>query len=404
MLSACGKKFLYEEEIPYPDKSSIAISLNEQDDYGLKPLLKGLVIRSDIRPGYASSLPGFENPNNINPGQPNDWPKYVDGIVVQEEWANVQPTKAKLNTKTIDEAIQAVQSFNENHKNQELKIKLRIFAGIYSPEWVRDEIGSTALTFYPDSKDQTKTQEVYLPHFWNAPFKIRYENFQKALADKYDNHPLVSEIAITGCMIASADMKRSTEDVPYGKVNHLWSLINSQHKPLTIKKDFDCQIWQISAIAKIWKKTRISIARAHFDDYSNISKYRNLDQKQWPFKPDFMKDIVNECRLNRNCIIGNHSLEGKGAKLKSFSVNNNPLYYVGQKYVRKGRHAPIYFQTVTKIRDADNIHILNAIQYAIKNTDVHMIELPPLQKFKKYGYKSFEDIFELKKMRNQLKK
>ena len=350
----------------------------------------GFYTRGDVSktPGARN---GYDNPNVADAQKPTDWAKNVDGIVVQVEWASLQPDaplrpgeRAELDTTWIESAIDDVTTWNSVEGHNQLGIKLRVFAGIYTPQWVKDEAGSSTLDFSGSSFDGE------FPHYWEIAFQTRFQELHHLLADKYDTEPLIKEVAISGCMIKNADMHRARSE--YQNIN---TLIDAG---LTWEKDRDCQNWQITAVAGKWDNTWVSVARPHFREFKKMAS--SPSRSDWPLNTDVMKETVETCRKAGNCISGNNSLEQEDKDADAFNNDQHALYYAAGKYRGDKSKAPLYFQTDVKIAQGSGL-IHNIIGWGINNSHVEMIELPPLQAFKTYD-DSYLGSSAMQKKRNKL--
>ncbi len=333
----------------------------------------GFYTRGDVSkaPGERN---GYDNPNIADITKPTNWASNVDGIVAQLEWSALQPDApsnsnepAALDSSWIDDAIEDVEEWNSVSGHNQLGIKLRIFAGIYTPAWVKNEVGSSTLDF-----DGTNFDGDF-PHFWKNSFKTRYKELHHLLAAKYDSEPLIKEIAISACMVKNADMHRARSE--YQNIN---TLIDAG---LTWKKDRDCQTWQIKAVAGKWDNTHVSVARPHFRKFKKMSS--SPSKSDWPLSKPTMELMVETCRKESNCIIGNNSLEQEDKDVDAFSNKTHPLYYVAGKYRGNQSKAPVYYQTDVKVVQGSRL-IHNIIQWGIKNSDVKLIELPPLKALRRH--------------------
>ncbi len=336
----------------------------------------GFYTRGDVSKAPGSRN-GYDDPtaSASDPTKPTNWAKNVDGIVVQLEWAALQSQKPetvpsgqdKLSTQLIEDALADVREWNAVPGNNKLGIKLRVFAGIYTPQWVKDEVGSSVLDFKGSSFDGE------FPHYWKSAFKTRYKQFHGLLANKYDSEPLITEVAISGCMIKNADMHRARSE--YQNIN---ILIDAG---LTWQKDQDCQNWQINAVAGKWDTTWVSVARPHFREFKKMAS--SPSKSDWPLSTSVMKETVETCRKAGNCVSGNNSLEQEDKDAKAFSNDQHAIYYAASKYRGTRSKAPLYFQTDVKIVQGSGV-IHKIIGWGIKNSHVEMIELPTLKAFKKY--------------------
>ncbi len=351
----------------------------------------GFYTRGDVSkaPGTRS---GYDNPNVADSQKPTNWGKNVDGIVVQLEWASLQPNsplrageRAALDTTWIERAIDDIETWNSVPGNNKLGIKLRVFAGIYTPQWVKNEAGSSTLDFKGSSFDGD------FPHFWKTAFQTRFKELHHELAAKYDSEPLIKEVSISGCMIKNADMHRAR-----GEYQNMNILIDAG---LTWQKDRACQNWQVNAVAGKWDNTWVSVARPHFREFKKMSS--KPSRSDWPLNTSVMKETVETCRKAGSCISGNNSLEQEDKDADAFNNDQHAIYYAASKYRGSRSKAPLYFQTDVKIIQGSGL-IHNIIGWGIKNSHVEMIELPTLKAFKNYD-DSYLGSSAMQKKRTKLK-
>ena len=141
----------------------------------LKPLLRGLLDRSGTPPsGFAGSLAGF---------------------VVNVHWSDLQPTSgaAIAPGNAIDKAITEVRALNAT-EHLHLGLKIRIFAGVWAPEWVKSLGGNPVAITNPQNG-----QPGTIGRFWTDAFGSAYDQLQTLLAAKYDQVPEVREVTISRC-------------------------------------------------------------------------------------------------------------------------------------------------------------------------------------------------------------
>lgn len=374
-----------------------------------KAILEGFITRGDVskkigeRNGYDE--PATDDQDNSTP---TDWAKYVDGMVIQVEWATLEPEDGVYDFQLIEDALNDIKDYNEAN-DVNLGAKLRVFAGQHSPQHILDnpDIGSTYVAY----AELGKGRDGMLPHFWKDAFLDKYKTLHQKLADEFDTKPeddedhvrneILREVSITACMMKSADMHRAENGDNYvDRVDGLTNIGVLMSAGLTFKEDFNCQKKQIKIVANAWENTWVSVARAHFNNYSNHAgiappEGEKLDE-DWLLDEGKMEKIVDTCRKYENCIIGNNSLEYKETKDNNaaFFDNENAMYYVSQNYLEEGEYkAPIYFQTVVKVQsDEENkeTRLHRIIDSAMDASHVKMIELPALSSLKKHneGYLS----------------
>jgi len=324
-----------------------------------KPKIEGFVLRGDVTSGAPGERSHFDNPFD----EGANWGNKVDGIVITAEWADLQKTaygEIESNN-VIDQAIATITKWNANKPRSEwIFLKLRVFSGIYSPSWVGENVGSLEVDF-KNAKQGT------LPYFWTDSFQSYWADFQNKLGERYDNQPLLLDVALSGCMTHNAEtMWRN-----YGSENTT-SVEDLKAHGLTVAKDESCLLNQIDIAANAWKSTNISMA---------INGWKNYDAAKvnghYPKKIEFAKDMVDHCKdvLGNRCIVGNNSVGNKSADDDEHLNSDKALQYVSSY------ENDTYVQTTTK---AENIN--KAINYAADSLHASMAELPKLKDLDKISH------------------
>ena len=141
-------------------------------------------------------------------GQPANtlWPLYArpgifGGIVIVATWAELQPSSSDIaQSNTIDRALEAVREYNRIYGGAPLAVKLRVWGGFEAPPWAMTLDGQRPVTItLKDNKTRT------LGHAWRPAYRKAWRDFQKMLAARYDNEPLIHEVAVTSCMTFTAE-------------------------------------------------------------------------------------------------------------------------------------------------------------------------------------------------------
>lgn len=355
-LAACCEKGQMKEAELVIDP----IFKKELKNTEVKPRLKGFVLRGDAD-GHPGNRNHFDNPNTSEYNFGND----VDGLVVQVEWAHLQPDPSGeiIENNIIDQAIEAVILWNETHPENPLAIKLRVFSGIYAPAWVV-EATNGFMVYYKNGK------AGMLPKYWWANrYRPLWEDLQNKLAAQYDHLDIIREVAVSGVMTHNAEtMWRNPGDMnrPDGRSNIEVMMENG----LTITKDEKALKWQITAAANAWQKTHIALAMNMWKDYEN----------NWAAKPAFVEELIEHTIsvCGARGIVGNNSIGVSDAEQDDAYNNGDVLYYLREAYETKG--ANIYVQTETI---ADDIH--QAIKYGQEIIGAEMAELPKLKAMNKYS-------------------
>jgi len=355
VTSACEKQI---EPGDKPEPSSIVLKSATP-----KERLKGFVLRGDAD-GHVGYRNHFDDPNTSE----YNFGPYVDGIVVQVEWAHLQPEPSGeiRENNIIDQAIDALNTWNTNNPDHQIAIKLRVFSGIYAPAWVADTTNGF-MVYYKNSK------EGVLPkYWWKNRYRPLWEDLQNKLAAKYDHLDIIREVAVSGVMTHNAEtMWRNPGDNsrPDGRTNIEVMIENG----LTLAKDEDALKWQITAAANAWTNTHVGLAMNMWKNYEN----------NWASKPSFIEELIDHtiAVCGSRGIVGNNSIGVSDVESNDAYDNGDVLYYIREAYEIKGANTYVQTETV-----ADQIH--KAINYAEKNVGAEMAELPKLKAMAKFktGY------------------
>lgn len=362
MIAVVMFVFGCQQQVTFEEVDDLSVSMQLKSST-TKERLKGFVLRGDAD-GHVGRRNHFDNPNTseYNFGQ------YVDGIVVQVEWAHLQPEPRGeiIENNIIDQAIDAIETWNASNPDNPLAIKLRVFAGIYAPAWVADSTNGF-MVYYKNGK------EGMLPkYWWGKRYRPYWEDLQNKLAAKYDDLDIIREVAVSGVMTHNAEtMWRNPGDNnrPDGRRNIDVMIENG----LTLAKDEDALKWQVTAAAGAWKKTPIALAMNMWKDYEN----------NWASKPSFVEDLIDHIILvcGSRGIVGNNSIGLSDVEGDDAYDSGDVLYYIRDAYETKGANTYVQTETI-----ADQIH--KAINYANKNVGAEMAELPKLKAMAKFkpGY------------------
>ena len=235
---------------------------------GLKPELSGLLDRQ-----HAPAL-------QLAPD--------LGGWVVNVTWASLQPTQGGpiAANNAIDQAIALIRS---NPAYAHMHLRLRVTAGVGSPDWVKT-LGGAPVYIYNNTDSVGGT----VPRFWTAPVEQAYASFQTSLAAKYDNAPEIQDVSITGCMTIYAEpLIRETSSA--------LTVSNLLAAGYTLAADEHCQDQEIIA-HEAWNHTHSSLA---FNPYQviNANGTSGVDKV-------FTQSLMGYCRqmLGDRCTLGNDSI------------------------------------------------------------------------------------------------
>ena len=155
--------------------------------------IHGLVTMGSL---YFVRRPGVEPDNGLSEAKTH--PGLYAGAVVSATWEELEPTRGQFDFAAIDRGLASVRAYNARHSGARLVAKLRIFAGLHSPDWVMRLDGG------PIRLMKTLDVEAY-PHFWSGPYRAAWRVLQQRLAARYDDDGLVAEVAVSSCSSTTAE-------------------------------------------------------------------------------------------------------------------------------------------------------------------------------------------------------
>lgn len=238
----------------------------------LKPVLQGLLDRD---------------------GQPP--PQYIGtavrGWVVKTYWKDLQHSAggALADNNAIDQAVAAIRTINAAHPGLNMGLKLRVYTGIYAPDWAKNLGGGSVNVVDPQDKEQGT-----IGRFWTDDFGKAYADLEQKLAAKYDGVPEVREVVISRCTTFFAEpFIRDKGDKG--------SVANMLAAGFSADVDQTCHRQEIDA-HKVWAQTHSAL---DFSPYQNIERkgVRSVDE-------GFTESMMDYCRttLGARCVIENNSI------------------------------------------------------------------------------------------------
>lgn len=261
-------------------------------------------------------------------GQPDNtlWPLYrapgiFGGIVIVATWAELQPSRGDIpHANTIDRALDAVRAYNNIYRDAPLAVKLRVWGGFEAPPWAMRLDGEQPVAITLKDK-KTRT----LGHPWRPEYRQAWRDFQKRLSTRYDNEPLIHEVAVTSCMTFTAEPFFIPNDQPALQQMLAAHFTNADYRACLkgAVEDYDG-----------WTATRIEFP---FNPFSEVDSSGRVT-----FLLDFTKDVMRDCRarLAERCTLDNHDL------------NVPPLNAVHALYDEMRKlGGPIEFQTFNETPD-----------------------------------------------------
>ena len=232
-----------------------------------KPLVQGLVDRH----GPVATKVGYRN--------------VVNAGVISVNWSEIQRNQGgALATGAIDDAIRRAEAAGN-------LVKLKVYAGRYSPTWAKNLDGAPYCLYDPPN-----TRTCYsMPRFWTANFAAAYDDLLAKLAAKYEGNGRITTIQIARCTTMSAEpfLRQA------GTAANRRALLNAG---FTVEKDEACLRQQLQSHATFLPSTRVDLAVHPYHRIKSASAFVS-DQ-------DFTRSIMNYCRnvLGTRCVLGHTSL------------------------------------------------------------------------------------------------
>ncbi len=311
LLAACGSPsnpFPTPSQTPPSTSGSPSSSASPLD---LKPVLAGLLDRDGPPPsGFLTSLAGF---------------------VVNVYWKDLQPTSGAslAPDNAIDQAITEVRSLNAAHHTN-LGLKIRLFGGIWAPDWVK-ELGGAPITITNPQDGGTGT----IGRFWTDAYGAAYDQLETLLAAKYDSVPEIREVTISRCTTFYDEPFIRDTTAP----STVTALINAGY---TFAADQTCQQQEVQA-STVWQHTHSDLA---FNPYQLIAAGGATSTDE-----AFTESMMQYCRqvLGSACVLENNSLR----------IPPPGAAYVSMYAEMQSLGSPIAFQTATASRAGDLTQVLS---------------------------------------------
>lgn len=278
--------------------------------------IRGLIDMQDI---------SWHNVDNATPAPfttsyISGYPGSFGGIVINETWADLQPTQGgAIVTTAIDNDLSAVQAYNTLSnvtQSSPVSVKLRIYAGSNAPLWAKNLPGGP-VTIYRNPagcNGLTDTCKLTLGPYWTTAYINAWRAFQAQVAQKYDTNASIVAVAVTSCA-EQTDEPFVASSGPVSKANLKAAGLND-----TLQQS--CLSGAMTDYSA-WVNTDIDFT---FNSYNNLSGGLN---------PTFTESVMQQCRsaVGTRCVLDNHALET--------STSSDPQIYA----TIQSMGAPINFQT-----------------------------------------------------------
>ncbi|MFN8073957.1 MAG: hypothetical protein U0Q15_00895 [Kineosporiaceae bacterium] len=272
--------------------------------------------------------------------------QYVSGFVVKVRWADLQPSEngSIASPNAIDAALNKVR--DPSSPAYGLKLKVRVFAGVDSPEWSK-RLGGAPVK-YVNTKPGSSVMSGTLPRFWTTAYGTAYAALQSKLATKYDSVAEIREVTVSRCSTLYDEMFARQ----LGSAQNTAAMRAAGYATDLDKK---CIKEAISAHA-VWKRTISDVA---------FGPLPVLEEPDGDADMAFTLQMMTYCRqvLDDRCGLQNNSL--------SMDKMATPRYVKIYDEMRR-LGPPSVIQTATNARIGEPRSVLS---YAV-GVGVNSVELP----------------------------
>jgi len=259
-----------------------ATSIPARADDAIKPPLRGL-----ISMGAYKFVGGGGDPVNTL-DKLNAKPGIFGGIVIVVTWKQLQPTPNSTveDGNPIDQALAEVRDYNAKNPGKPLGVKLRIWGGFEAPDWAM-QLGGPAIATVHQNKPRM------LGRFWSPEYRAAWAKLQQMLAARYDDHPLIREVSMTGCMSYTAE----PFFLPTTEPSVMTPLMAAGYSDAANRQ---CLRQGVADYAP-WKRSRIVLSVNPFYGTGSLP----MGDSQ------FTINVMRECRqaIGARCVLDNHDLD-----------------------------------------------------------------------------------------------
>ncbi|MDQ6697816.1 MAG: beta-galactosidase [Actinomycetota bacterium] len=163
---------------------------------GRKPLIVGLIDKGS-ETAYHQGVP---YPVVDTSGVAAHSPAF-GGIVVNQTWSQLEPNQGTFDFTTLDASLARVASYNAQHGDAPLGVRLRVFAAYAAPGWAKT-LDGTPITVPANLPSNTGGT---LGQWWKPNYRAAWAVLQQALASRYDTNPVLRDVAVSSCSSLTAE-------------------------------------------------------------------------------------------------------------------------------------------------------------------------------------------------------
>ncbi len=263
---------------------------------GVKSVMTGLIDKGQSNlAGYVQGQPYPVTDPSADLGADGD---AFSGIVVNLAWSQLEPTPDSYDFQALEQSLAAVSAYNRAHAGHALEVRLRVFAGPDAPAWVKSLGGPPISATYTPA--HTPTITATLGRWWTASYNDAWSAFQHALADHFDDNPLIHSVAVTSCVTADAE--------PF--ILNKQTFLAAVPDGLTSALQQACLSHALAAYSG-WRRTPLEYT---FNSYPTFTQTgQQVDQDS------FVDQVMGQCqalqsRTGQVCELGQHALSSPPLK------------------------------------------------------------------------------------------
>lgn len=252
-----------------------------------KPLIDGLIDKG-VQAPYDASQSFPVTPTSELAG----YATAFSGTVLNLTWSQLEPTEGGFDFAPLDADLASVSAYNAANPAQPLKAKLRVWGGFTAPQWAKALDGTPIAV----PGDTNRPDAASLGRYWMNDYEQQWTDLQNALAKRYDQDPLLSEVAVSSCNTETDEPFVMTETDIQALLAAGWTSADQQ-------QCLDGALAGYSA----WKHTAVDFTFNGFSDVSSTGT-RSPDDA-------VTADIMSQCASAEItgvlplCILDNHGLQ-----------------------------------------------------------------------------------------------
>jgi hypothetical protein len=244
------------------------------------------------------------------------------GIVINEGWAQLEPSAGHERWQDLDTSLSAVKAWNIAHPTAQVGVKFRIFGGNTAPDWAKS-LGGSPITVV------TKGISHTYGRWWTNPYAKAWSSFQHALAARYDDNPLVRAVSVSSCATLTGE--------PFVMNMTRQAIQVMQAAGWTPQAQQRCLNGALADYSG-WVHTPVTFA---------FNPYRTVTNGIATADPSLTIQIMRACAQSRThdgpeCVLGNNALSDTAVTGRSGAIYSE----IDALWRDMPGHVGVYFQTV----------------------------------------------------------